>query len=239
MIYYWTDAWQPVIYLLNIRGFFICLLLLYLFICLFHLFSEPQNITWDVEEGNELNMTCRNRRKTSSSVLWTRNGIPVQTGKSRFLYVKSINRTDAGNYICVSLSSDANHSSPITTVDVLCKFGLYLDYVKTEQLPKKSLSPQLENDCVFWLPTIITMRTINEALLDRCENYKKFIGWRFLWYLGNIKGKVSVISLSLPPRHLTLTQTLIILNITYNLVIVLLYIVANATHIKLWLINLS
>jgi len=87
---------------------------------------EPQNITLYVEEGNELNMTCRNGRKTSSSVLWTRNGIPVQTGKSRFLYIKIINRTDAGNYRCVSLSYDGNHSSPITTVDVLYAPGIQL-----------------------------------------------------------------------------------------------------------------
>ena len=77
--------------------------------------------------------------ETSSSVLWTRNGIPVQTGKSKFLYIKSINRTDAGNYICVSLSPDGNHSSPITTVDVLCKLVLYYDLVWTEQLLKNLL----------------------------------------------------------------------------------------------------
>ena len=114
--------------------------LLYLLICLFQLFSEPQNITLHVEEGHELNITCHNRKIASSSVSWTRNGIPVQTGKNKFLYIKSVNRTHAGNYICVSLSPNGNHSSSITTVDVLCKFILYLDVFRTELLPKKSLS---------------------------------------------------------------------------------------------------
>ena len=92
-----------------------------------------------VEEGHELSITCPNRMETSSSVLWTRNGIPVQTGKSKFLSIKIINRTDAGNYICVSLSPDGNHSSPMTTVDVLCKLVLYYDLVWTEQLVKNLL----------------------------------------------------------------------------------------------------
>ena len=80
-------------------------------------------------------MTCRNGRKTSSSVLLTRNGIPVQTGKSRFLYIKSINRTDAGNYICVSLSSDGNHSSPYTLLDHSLKgaFQGQWKQIQTEQ----------------------------------------------------------------------------------------------------------
>lgn len=103
------------------EAFFTCYLL-YLLICLFHLFSEPQNITLHVEEGQELNITCHNRKITSSSVSWTRNGIPVQTGKSKFLYIKSVNKTHAGNYICVSLSPDGNHSSFVTSVDVLCEF---------------------------------------------------------------------------------------------------------------------
>jgi len=98
---------------------------------------EPQNITRYVEEGHELNITCRNRKVTSSSVLWTRNGIPVQTEKSKFLYIKNVNRTHAGNYICVSLSHDGNHTSSITTVDVLYTPGI--------QLPRnKQMSMELQ-----------------------------------------------------------------------------------------------
>ena len=86
---------------------------------LYHL--EPQNITLKVEEGHQLNITCRSRMESSSSVLWLRDNKPIRTGDNRFLVIKSINRSQAGNYICVSLSPNGNHSSPFTTVDVLCE----------------------------------------------------------------------------------------------------------------------
>ena len=122
-------------------------------------FIEPQNITRCVEEGHELNITCRNRKVTSSSVLWTRNGIPVQKGKSNFLYIKSANRTHAGNYICVSLSPDGTHSSPITTVDVLCELLLYLDVVRTEWLLNKLLRMF---KCNFLLICLVSHGTQNK-----------------------------------------------------------------------------
>ena len=87
---------------------------------LYHL--EPQNITLKVEEGHQLNITCRSRMESSSSVLWLRDNQPIRTGDNRFLFIKSISRSQAGNYICVSLSPNGNHSSPMTTVDVLCEY---------------------------------------------------------------------------------------------------------------------
>ncbi|XP_078381404.1 fibroblast growth factor receptor 4-like [Oculina patagonica] len=97
--------------------------------------QELQNSTLVVEEGRELNITCRSRMEANSSVLWIKDSLPVQKGKSRFLYIRSVNRSQAGNYICVSLSSNGNLSSPITTVDVL--------YAPSIHFPTKRVSVEL------------------------------------------------------------------------------------------------
>ncbi len=62
--------------------------------------------------------------EANSPVLWIRDSLTVQTGKSRFLYIRKVTRSQAGNYICVSLTLNGNFSSPITTVNVLCEFLL-------------------------------------------------------------------------------------------------------------------
>jgi len=48
-----------------------------------------------------------------------RDNIPVHTGQSMFLFIASVNRSQAGNYICVSLSPTGNRTSAITAVNVL------------------------------------------------------------------------------------------------------------------------
>ncbi|XP_078381595.1 protein amalgam-like [Oculina patagonica] len=94
-----------------------------------------QNVSLDVEEGDELNITCHIRMETNSSVLWIRDSIPLQKGKSRFLYIRSVNRSQEGNYICVSLSSNGNFSSPITTVNVL--------YAPSINFPSKQVTVEI------------------------------------------------------------------------------------------------
>ncbi|KAJ7381356.1 Hemicentin-1 [Desmophyllum pertusum] len=96
---------------------------------------EPQNTTLKVNEGGKLNITCRSRMETNSSVLWIRDSIPVKTGGSKFLYIRSVNRSQAGNYVCVSISPNGNHTSPITTVDVL--------YAPRIHTPNKHVSVEL------------------------------------------------------------------------------------------------
>ncbi|KAL9964826.1 hypothetical protein ACROYT_G028517 [Oculina patagonica] len=91
---------------------------------------EPQNNTLDVEEGDELNITCRSRMETNSPVIWIKDSLRVQTGKSRFLYIRKVTRSQAGNYICVSLTPNGNFSSPITTVDVLYAPSIHFPSLK-------------------------------------------------------------------------------------------------------------
>ena len=93
----------------------------------------------------------------------------MQTEERKFLYIKSVNRTHAGNYICVSLSPDGNHSSPITTVDVLCEFLLYLDVVRTERLPNKFI---FNIFLIFW----VSHGTQKEILSSSMSTIKRRTG---------------------------------------------------------------
>ena len=80
-------------------------------------------MTLQVKEGDKLNITCRISLEASSTIVWMRDNIPVHTGQSMFLFIASVNRSQAGNYICVSLSPTGNRTSAITAVNVLCKYN--------------------------------------------------------------------------------------------------------------------
>ncbi|XP_022801985.1 protein amalgam-like [Stylophora pistillata] len=83
---------------------------------------EPENITVEMKEGELLNITCRARMgPENSSVMWLKDNRPMKKGRNSFLVIQSINRSQAGKYMCVSLSQDRNYSSPFTAVDVLYK----------------------------------------------------------------------------------------------------------------------
>ena len=94
--------------------------LLFLYGPFFH-YPDTRNITLEVEEGDGLNITCRITMGTNSTLMWMKNNFPVRIGRSKFLVIGSVNRSQAGDYICVSLSSTGNSTSPLTAVNVLCE----------------------------------------------------------------------------------------------------------------------
>lgn len=84
--------------------------------------SEPENITVKIEEGKTLNITCRATMETESPfVLWLKDNRSIKKGRNKFLFIQSINRSQAGDYMFLSLSQDGYHCSPFTAVDVLCE----------------------------------------------------------------------------------------------------------------------
>ena len=73
-------------------------------------------------EGNKLNITCRLFLEGGSFVVWTKNNIPLNTSRNKYLVIERVNRYGSGNYACVSVGKSANQTSAITTVDVLCEY---------------------------------------------------------------------------------------------------------------------
>lgn len=81
---------------------------------------EPENITLEIKEGEPLNITCRARMRTeSTSVMWLKDNRLIEKGRNRFLFIQSINKSQAGSYMCVSMSQFGDHSPSFTAVDVL------------------------------------------------------------------------------------------------------------------------
>ena len=72
-------------------------------------------------EGNRLNITCRLILEGNPLVVWKRNNIPLKESRNKYLVIQRVNRSQSGNYACVSVARSANQTSAITTVDVLCK----------------------------------------------------------------------------------------------------------------------
>lgn len=73
-----------------------------------------------------LNITCRASMEASPSVVWFKDKVPIYTGHKKFLFLANVNRSQAGNYVCDSTSPSGNTSSPVTTVNVLCEYFLFL-----------------------------------------------------------------------------------------------------------------
>ena len=73
-------------------------------------------------EGNKLNITCRLILEGTPLVVWTKNNIPLKASRNKFLVTERVNRSQSGNYACVSVAKSANQTSAITTVDVLCRY---------------------------------------------------------------------------------------------------------------------
>ncbi|CAH3157631.1 unnamed protein product [Porites lobata] len=80
---------------------------------------DTRHITLNVKDGDPLNITCRASMEASPYVVWFKDKVPIYTGHSKFLFLTNVNRSQAGNYVCVSTSPSGNTSSPVTTVNVL------------------------------------------------------------------------------------------------------------------------
>ena len=84
---------------------------------------ESQDVTIKIVEGDVLNITCRTLMYGRSSVSWLKDNKLIENEDEKTLFLGNVSRSQAGEYICVSLSLYGNHSSPVTTVDVLCEFS--------------------------------------------------------------------------------------------------------------------
>ncbi|XP_074633471.1 fibroblast growth factor receptor 1-like isoform X1 [Acropora palmata] len=80
---------------------------------------DTRNLTREVIEGNRLNITCRLILEGNPLVVWKRNNIPLKESRNKYLVIQRVNRSQSGNYACVSVARSANQTSAITTVDVL------------------------------------------------------------------------------------------------------------------------
>ena len=58
----------------------------------------------EVAEGDNINITCRLVFGETPVVVWLKDDIPVQTVRDVVLVIESVNKSQSGNYACVSVS---------------------------------------------------------------------------------------------------------------------------------------
>ncbi|KAK2564733.1 Neural cell adhesion molecule 1, partial [Acropora cervicornis] len=83
---------------------------------------DTRNLTREVVESGKLNISCRLILEGAPLVVWTKNNIPLKVSRNKYLVIERVNRSQSGNYACVSVAKSANQTSAITTVDVLCRY---------------------------------------------------------------------------------------------------------------------
>ena len=105
----------------------------------------------EVVEGDNVNITCRLAFGVTPVVIWLKDDIPVQTVRDVVLVIESVNRSQSGNYACVSVSHNENKTSAIPTVNVLCEY-FFKSIFKTHQkigMRKKILASHVLNFASF------------------------------------------------------------------------------------------
>ena len=91
-------------------------------------YLDGRHIKLEVKDGDHVNITCRSSTKASLTVIWMKDRRTIYTGQSKFLFIASVNRSQAGNYVCLSVNPTGNSTSPITTVNVVCEYNLFTSH---------------------------------------------------------------------------------------------------------------
>ncbi|XP_068686801.1 fibroblast growth factor receptor 1-like isoform X2 [Montipora foliosa] len=94
---------------------------------------DPRNITMEVVEGDNVNITCRLVFDGTPVVIWLKDNIPLLTVRGVVLVIESVKRSQSGNYACFSVSHDENKTSAITAVNVLYAPSIHVSN-KTEKI---------------------------------------------------------------------------------------------------------
>ncbi|CAH3188569.1 unnamed protein product [Porites evermanni] len=154
---------------------------------------DTRHITLNVKDGDPVNITCRTSMESSPSVVWFKDKVPIYTGHSKFLFLANVNRSQAGNYVCVSTSPSGNTSSPVTTVDVLyaprivyaskrLKGSLITLKCEANGNPSPTFSWRNKNERIYkgfntsWNSSSLIVTQRNDVTLYVCTATNK-IGW--------------------------------------------------------------
>ena len=89
-----------------------------------------------LREGETVSLSCNATGNPEPTISWTRNGFPVNTRSNssisfsedkKLLTITTVNRTDSGEYRCVANNSIGNDTSNVATLDVQCKYSIFLE----------------------------------------------------------------------------------------------------------------
>ena len=95
---------------------------------------HPENHT--ISERDNVTLSCNATGSPEPTMSWTRNGFPVNTSNNssisfsedkKLLTITNVNRTDSGEYRCVANNSIGSDTSNVATLDVQCKYSIFLE----------------------------------------------------------------------------------------------------------------
>ena len=88
--------------------------------------THPKNFT--IDEGLPMTLFCNATGNPPPTLSWTKDGSPINnnqgiifTGDNETLSIANINRSESGNYRCVTRNSLRDDTSNAAKVDVQCK----------------------------------------------------------------------------------------------------------------------
>ena len=90
---------------------------------------HPRSVT--KTEGENVTLSCNATANPVPTILWTRDGSPVDTSgnstrisfsaDTNQLTITNVSRTDSGEYRCVAKNSLGNDTSNVAKLDIQCK----------------------------------------------------------------------------------------------------------------------
>ena len=87
-------------------------------------------------EGDNVTLSCNATGNPEPTISWTRNGFPVNASNdssisfsedNKLLTITNVNRTDSGEYRCVANNSIGNDTSNVATLNIQCKYSIFLE----------------------------------------------------------------------------------------------------------------
>ena len=95
---------------------------------------HPESQT--ISERDNVTLSCHATGNPEPTISWTRYAFPVNTNNhssisfsedKKLLTITTVNRTDSGEYRCVANNSIGNDTSNVATLDVQCKYSIFLE----------------------------------------------------------------------------------------------------------------
>ena len=84
----------------------------------------------DVDEGDNLNLTCEANGQPVPSIAWTKSGTTLQTGSgTNTLQLTNIQRSGGGNYVCTAKNMAGSASFNVLVRIVRCEYCFILTLV--------------------------------------------------------------------------------------------------------------
>ena len=122
--------------------------------------AHPQSVM--KTEGKNVTLSCDAAGNPAPTISWTKEGSPVSNNSrislsqdNKQLTIRYVNRTDSGEYRCVTDNSLGNDTSNAATLDVKCKYNVSFFNHQLEFLNLKVRRSLAVHNHWFFTPAVL------------------------------------------------------------------------------------